>query len=79
MSNRWTKVVPVALALHLIIAGCGNRGSHVDQRSYDAGYNSGAQRMVKGGRSGDSSVPKLALGLFNVPAERLAALRHPLV
>jgi hypothetical protein len=38
MTKRW--LVPLALALPLIIAGCGSSKadpSHVDQRSYDAG------------------------------------------
>jgi hypothetical protein len=47
MSKRW--IVPVALALPLIIAGCGTSGPKVDQRSYDAGYHSGAVQMVNGG------------------------------
>jgi hypothetical protein len=38
MSNRWIKVVPVAPAVPLIVAGCSSSGSQVDQRSYDAGY-----------------------------------------
>lgn len=44
--NRFTKVAPVALAL--IIAGCSSAPS-VDQRSYDAGYNSGGPALVAQG------------------------------
>jgi hypothetical protein len=47
MSKRW--IVPVALALPLIIAGCGSSGPQVDQRSYDAGYHSAGPALVKQG------------------------------
>jgi hypothetical protein len=45
--KRW--IVPVVLAIPLIIAGCGPSGPQMDQRSYDAGYHSGAVQLVNGG------------------------------
>lgn len=58
MSKRW--IVPVALAIPLIIAGRSS-GPKVDQRSYDAGYHSGAPTMVKGGVNAVAACENLLL------------------
>jgi hypothetical protein len=57
MSNRWIKVVPLALALPLIIAGCsnGSSGPQLDQRSYQAGYLSAGPMLVEQGLAATSA------------------------
>ena len=51
--SSFTKLAAVALALPLIIAGCGSSGSSnsIDQRSYDAGHQSIGPELVARGVS----------------------------
>jgi hypothetical protein len=48
--NRRTKVATIPLALAVVlIAACGQLGPQVDQRSYDAGYHSAGDSLVRQG------------------------------